>query len=358
MRIKYKDNHEYYMACSYNSKDNYFELKGSEQSTILYYPRLQLDNQYDFSKFSFVLLANESPTCSENSIYQVFIGENRIGWIFPFQALLSNNHDQANNPYFLKYAYVATELLLQAIEETDVREEPGEIYLEDYYNPELNVLVLDSENTAQIREFNLEKYVVGLFKHGYSFSGKGNILADVPTDGSRKRIKIKAVSEELSGVPNINYLFKEQLPFADNEVIRFYLCYQVIELLITIVFEDQFRKLLAEISVSAEKLFDHRETLSKLAGEKYRINELFTKYVELTETRDKTDLNAACEKLLTESGKDVAGSYYENLYAVRCLVVHKLYSLSTESIKMLADINKPFLNIIMDMLFTFKKECP
>ena len=159
-------------------------------------------------------------------------------------------------------------------------------------------------------------------------------------------------------MPNINYLFKEQLPFAENEVIRFYLCYQVIELLITIVFEDQFRKLLAEISVSAEKLFDHRENLSKLAGEKYRINELFTKYVELTETRDKTDLNAACEKLLTESGKDVAGSYYENLYAVRCLVVHKLYSLSTESIKMLADINRPFLNIIMDMLFTFKKECP
>ena len=355
MRIKYIDSRSCYTAKLYNPENNVFELKSDDGSTLLYQPELQLDTAYDPKKYTLHFLTNDSPSCSENSIFQVSVNKQRIGWVFPFQALLSNEHDYAQNPFFLKYAYVATDLLLQNVEETDKQVEPEQFYLEDYYNNEYNLLVLDSENTAKIDEFNLDDYLVGLFKYGYSFSEKGNKLANLPVAEQQKTISIKPIAKELSDIPTINYLFKEQLPFANDEVMRFHLCYQIIELLIEIIFKDQFSALIKKIAADPEKLSDHKETLSKITNEKQRVKELFTQYAPHTETGNKTDLDTACKKLLTASGRDISGSYYYNLYSVRCLIVHQLYSLSKDMLGMLEEINKAFLNIIMDVLFTFQK---
>lgn len=63
------------------------------------------------------MLYNKREDCTENSIYQVLVKNQRIGWIFPVQALLSRDHDYAKNSFFLKYAYVAICLLLEQIED-------------------------------------------------------------------------------------------------------------------------------------------------------------------------------------------------------------------------------------------------
>ena len=358
MRIKYIDNHSCYTAKSFDSDNNVFELKSDDGSTLLYRPILEL-NQEDPKHYTFHLLANDSPSCSENSIFQVYVGKQRIGWVFPFQALLSSDHDYAENPYFLKYAYVATELLLQHLEETDKRVEPEQFYLEDYYNTECNLLVLDSRNTGAIPNFNLEKdYLVGLYKYGYSFSEKGNSLANLPSSTEQSILHIKPIATALSEIPTINYLFREQLPFANSEIMRFHLCYQIIELLIEIVFKDKFTELVAEITETPDKLSDHKDTLSKITGEKERVKELFDRYAPRTESSYRTDLDTACQKLLAESNRKVSGSYYYNLYSVRCLIVHQLYSLSKDNLEILKEINKPFLNLIMDVLFQFRKPSP
>lgn len=356
MRIKYIDNRSCYTAKSFDSDNNVFELKSDDGSTLLYHPTLQLDREYDPKRYTFYFLANDSPSCSENSIFQVYIGKQRIGWVFPFQALLSSDHDYAENPYFLKYAYVATELLLQKIEETDKRAEPEQFYLEDYYNTEYNLLVLSSENTEKIPDFNLEKdYLVGLYEYGYSFSQKGNHLAQLPNGSQNKRISIKPIATALSEIPTINSLFKEQLPFASSEVMLFHLCYQIIELLIEIIFTDKFNELVEEIKANPNKLSDHKDTLSKISNEKERIKVLFEEYAPHTAVDYKHALNSACTKLLEASNRKVSPSYYFNLYSVRCLIVHQLYSLSADTLELLEKINEPFLNLIMDVLFTFKK---
>lgn len=354
MHIKYRDSNDVYSSVSYDTGANTFKIGGEHPNFLEYTPVLKLDPEYSPPNFSYLLLANESPACTENSIYQVYVGKQRIGWIFPLQALLSEEHDQSRNPYFLKYAYVALCLLLQNIEDIDNREMPEGIFLEDYYDPKKSILVLDKENTAKIDSFSLENYIVGLFQYGYAFKGKGNIFAECLPIESRTRITLKALSPQLSAIPNINFFFKEQLPVAENEVIRFYLYYQIIELLIAVVFEDQFKNMLAKISADSEALFDERDNLSKIASEKHRIKALFSNYVSC-ETTHQTDLNFACRKLLALNGKTVSTQYYENLYSVRCLLVHRLYTLSADSYDILQDINKPFLNVIMDILFSFKK---
>lgn len=355
MRIKYIDSNCYFTTKSYDPDKNIYELRANDGSTMLYSPMLQLDNEYDPKQYSLHLLSNSSPSCSENSIFQVYVGKQRIGWVFPFQALLSLEHDHAQNPYFLKYAYVATELLLQEIEQIDEQAEPGEFHLDDYYNSETNLLVLDSGNTSLIDSFNIDDYLVGLYKYGYSFSEKGNALADLSTGERKTKITIKPLSRELSGISTINDWFKKQLPFATDEVMQFHLTYQVIELLIEVIFEDKFHALINAIAADPKKLSDHKESLSNISNEKTRVKELFEKYAPHTETSHKTDLDTACKKLLHASGRDVSSNYYYNLYSVRCLIVHQLYSLPTGMREMLNEINKPFLNIIMDVLFTFQK---
>lgn len=42
------------------------------------------------------------------------------------------------------------------------------------------------------------------------------------------------------------------------------------------------------------------------------------------------------------------------MYSVRCLLVHSMYIMSDYSHELLEDINKAFLDVIMDILLTFK----
>lgn len=354
MRIRYTDSTEEFSGLSYDETNNIFTINGDCSSTFEYMPVLKLDPEYDPQDFYYLFLANENSSCTENSIYQVYIERQRIEWIFPIQALLSAEHNEAENKFFLRYAYVALCLLLQDIENLDKQRMPDEFLLEDYYEVQKNILVIDKENTSRIESFSIEDYMVSLFQHGYARKGKGNILAEELLIEQRKRINLKPISSELSMRFNINYLFEEQLSIAESEIVRFYLCYQIIELLIAAVFKDRFQKFLTTVSAETEAMFDAREELSIIAGEKYRIKCLFNDYVTC-ETQYKTDLNIACEKLLKLNGRKVAENYYENLYSVRCLLVHKLYSLGEESYKILDEINRPLLQIVAESLFSFKK---
>ena len=42
-----------------------------------------------------------------------------------------------------------------------------------------------------------------------------------------------------------------------------------------------------------------------------------------------------------------------NLYAVRCLIVHNLYSLDEDGRELLKELNNSFLDVVLDILFTF-----
>lgn len=354
MQIKYIDGHCIYSSFLYDAEENVFRISGEQSEFLEYSPILKLDNEYNPNNFFYILLTNESPSCTENSIYQVYVSEQRIGWIFPIQALVSKEHDYSNNAFFLKYAYVASYLLLESIKDDNRRETPDQLLLEDYYDAKRSILVIDKENVAKLDTFSIDNYIVGLYKYGYAYSGRGNIFAEFPGSEIRRRLNLKAVSTQLTMIPNINYLFKEQLPIAENEVIRFHLCYQIIELLISIVFEDQFQRVLKKIQTDSEELFNQRELLADIVGEKYRIKLLFNNYISC-ETSYCTDLDMACKRLLLLNKKDISQTYYENLYSVRCLLVHRLYSLTADSYQILQEINRPFLNVVMDILFSFKK---
>ena len=352
MQIKYKDSPIVFTELSYVSDDGSFVLQDTEHSsTLVYTPVLKLDNEYNVDNFTCLVLNNENAACTENSIFQLYVKDQRIGWIFPIQSLLSSDHDCAQNKYFLKYAYVATYLLLRDIECLDKLLTPSYIDLDKFYESKKCICVIDHENTAKIEDFDIENYVVSLFKHGYSFFGRGNLLADMPAGGVNKRLQLTPISKDLCKNPYINHLFKAQFPNADNPLVCFHLCYQIIELLISVVFDNKLKTIVEKLEKQPESLFDLREELNEMVGEKKRVNWLFSQYVRISST---VELKLACEKLLNANQKAISPSYSDDLYSVRCLLVHKLYSITKESYKILEELNKVLLPIVIEMLCSFQ----
>ena len=353
MKIKYRDNSSEFTRFHYDKDENKFVITSSnpeDDSELLYFPVLHLDEDetYPIANFSYQLFNNEHST--ENSIYQVYVDKKRIGWIFPIQALLSCEHDYSDDVYFLKYAYVATVLLLQNLSDRDRIDSPDEFLLQDYVNSNKCILVIDHQNLSKVEATDISDYMVSFFKYGYEITGNGN-SQPLPIVGT-KRMKVRPLAKDLRGNEHINYLFEEQFPSAETPVIRFHLCYQIIELLISRVFDHKFQTIIGKLSLNPENLFDLKDDFTKITGEKERVKCLFEDYSSC-DRRDIGPLQAACEKFLTQNGKKVNGNYYYDLYSVRCLLVHKLYSIKKESYQQLDDINRPFLNIVIDMVLSF-----
>lgn len=351
MFIKYNETGEVFISWNYDKRNAAFTIFTNDKEKIMeYVPVLKLDTEYDPENFRLVILHNKRKDCSENSIYQVYIKEQRIGWIFPIQALQSCDHSYADNKFFLKYAYVAICLLLDKIDDKDKKIWSGDFVLEDFYDSSDSILVMDNENCGKIQNFDLDHYVVSLYKNGYSFTGQGNLYSDI--DLADKTIKLVAQSKELDDIPYIVELFKKQIPGEREEFAMFYTYYQIIEILISIVFQVKFKKILSDLSEDADSLFDKRDELNDIVSEKNRVKWLFSNYVSIR-TDIKNELNIACIELLQCCEKKTSENLAENLYQVRCLLVHKLYILTDANKRILRKLNGSFLDVLMDIIISF-----
>ena len=353
MLLKFKDSEDVCNSLQYEKENNVFYLQNSVGKTICeFWPKLQLDSEYNPSQYRYLFLHNEREDYSENSIFQVYVDKQRIGWIFPIQALLSDQHDYAGNKFFLRYAYVAVWLLLNNIKSENEQEISSEIFLDDFYDNSLTLLVLDNENISRLEgTFGIENYTISLYQYGYSWSGRGNL--DSQIEKPDKRIHLKPIAKELQRTKYIYTMFEKEIPKIQEAFARFHTYYQIVEILISIVFEDKFKTFVDLLKNSKESLFEQRDKLGNMILEKQRVKWLFAEYVSIPQT-EKNILDEQCKKLLQENSKKAGVGMAENLYAVRCLLVHSMYTLNEYSHEILEDINKAFLEVIMEMLLTFK----
>jgi len=353
MYIKFAEDEDEFSCFEFIKEENLFRIISRSRKNILQYnPILELDSEYNPDNFEIVFLNNTRDDCTENNIFQIYVENNvRIGWIFQIQALLSQEHDYANDKFFLKYAYVASYLLLNQIESRNRINLQEDINICDYYDIELNVLVLDKDNCMKISDFSLNDYIVDLFKSGYSINGNGNLLSYI--DRPNKKIVLHRQSSELNKITYITVLFKNILSQEQELFARFHTLYQIVEIIISIIFDNDFIKFVGALNCDTENLFDMRDKLSNMASEKARIEKLFNQYVKVS-TVSANVLNDVCGKLLENNKKERNQKYYNNLYAVRCLLVHRLYSLDETSNETLKEINAAFLDVIVEILLTFK----
>lgn len=355
MYLKYNNDENEYCKLNYSDKENTFELKTMDNtSSIIFVPKLHLHAEYDPMNYEMIFLQNDA--ASENSIYPIYADDKRIGWIFPIQALLSTEHERAENMHFLKYAYVAIYKLLDLIEDKDSKEQSTDLLLTDYYSSDKQILLIDKDNITQIEDFNIDSYVLSLFIKGYTFIDKGHSPFDLEIVD--KNLRIKSLPKDLKSAGYINILFKNLIPIEMEAFAKFHLLYQVVEMLISGVFDSEFSKFITRIDSEADKLFDNKDRLNDIINEKKRVSMLMSSYTRIP-FQKKERLNKLCVDILKKSSRtfsagDDEADMPKNVYAVRCLIVHTFYVLDKELYEdILNDLNEAFLDVVIEMVQSY-----
>lgn len=352
MKITIKDSKKICREFVYNKQNHIFELMDQKRNVLAEInTKILLDDEYNPNNFVVKILHNNRNDCTEESIYQVLIERQRIGWIFPIQSIHSKEHSYSENAYYLKYAYVAwCHLLSSCVADVEFIED---FNLFNFYQDDINLLVLDNDNCAKITDFDYDKYIVSLFQNGYSESGLGNLFSDSIVHD--KTIKLCRMSNNLDDIPYIIELFRNQIPNETNEISRFHTYYQIIEILISKVFDDLFMKFLDELGGDSNNLFERKEKLSEFTNEKYRVKRLCNDYSKI-ETSLRNELNEKCKSLLVYTNGKTGNEMHDNLYQVRCLIVHRMYLLDDKAKIILKEINDLFLDLIIQLTMTFHVE--
>ncbi len=353
MHLKFDDENVVYTKIVYDWVGKCFILVSAEGTCLECENFLELDDEYNLADYSYEIL-NTKTLNRENDIFQVYdkqVGV-RMGWIFPIQALVSNDHDHVDDIYFLKYAYVAMYFLLHAIDEEDRRSSRDFLRITDFYPDGAIVLILCKSNCSSIKDFCIEDYVVDLFRYGYSFSP--DIVDTQRRISIEKKINVRRISEYIKDKIFIVEVFKSllvrttPLPLA-----KFHMLYQIIELLIGDIFSYEFIGFNNKIGEDTDNLFDTKDDLQKIVGEKYRVKQLFSRTYSHVDGIITDRLLDVCNEILRASGKKERANVAESLYAVRCLVFHSYGSIPAESRKKVDEINLIFEEVVIELLITF-----
>lgn len=356
MYLKFNDDDKIYSHVNYDSEKTCFYMASSKNERLKCESHLGLDVKDDVEDYC-VKIFNNDILNRENDIFQVYDKHVniRLGWIFPIQALLSSEHNYAKDIHFLKYAYVATYLLLDNVNEENIRNSSEVLRLTDFYSEDAIIFVLCKSNCKQINDFCFEDYIIDFFRYGYSclpyyINGEKNV-------DERKRINLRRISKDVKEKMFIVEVFEKLLVQTKlSQLAKFHMLYQIVELLIGDIFSYEFTNFSEKISEDTNNLFDLKDELQRLTGEKYRVKRLFNTYSRIDEATKK-ELMDVCNKLLKVSSKKEKDEVGDSLYSVRCLVFHNYGSIPANERELIEDINKIFEKIVIELLITFSISC-
>ncbi len=353
-----------------NESELSFVLSSSTQRSERAFIKYVLTPHTDYLPSDYSLYILKSHILNrENDIFQVFEKElkRRIGWIFPIQALLSKEHDKAENRHFLKYSYVAFHKLLLNVEHyktyiPDINSKSN-YELTDFYGDEIIILILSKSQVKEIESFNIENYFISLYSQGYYNCQPTDSITDFHSRGAlseppnkvNQKIYIKRISKELQEEVYLSRLFKNLLKTEKHHLVRFYLLYQVIELIIERIFKQDFLDTMKEFDDSQDKnIFELKEKINFISSEKERLSKLINKVETHFDGNCKTNLILACNDLLPFNSKP-KDSLALSLYAARSFIVHKFRQLPEEDLLKIEKINKEFETILIALLLNYEE---
>ncbi|MFN4955606.1 MAG: hypothetical protein ACK5F3_16090, partial [Aphanizomenon sp.] len=156
------------VTSTFNDDEYHFELSDSSGTKVYIDYVLTAYNDYkpeDYSLFIFKSWILNS----ENNIFQAYekdINE-RVGWMFPIQSLVSNEHKYVSNSHFLKYAYVAFLKLLINREQyetfTPYLQTIDSYRLTEFYGDDIIILVLSNTQIQKLDNFHIDNYLTSLY---------------------------------------------------------------------------------------------------------------------------------------------------------------------------------------------------
>jgi len=311
---------------------------------------------YDFSpkvndpeNYSVALFRHDH--LKESDIREIYNGNARRGFFIPLQAIGSNDHDYADNPYFSIYAGRVLERICDDPQFQNARKELA-AYSTSNDAVDLDEILGDTVGAvcvyrpSMLPGEHIESYIPSFLrqgllpyqpgKHECTWIG-GFSLAEERKLVIRPSCVYPVMPDELK-----NTLISV-IPRQTDPVVQFFLIYQFVEWFIQCVFASRGRTVFSRIRAienpTVQQVREFVDEISRISSEKTRIKDLFAACEG--DAEDRAELRDHAKKFLKACGvrtKREETPYL--LYLVRNQVVHNSYRITEdarESLKLLVE---------------------
>ncbi len=278
---------------------------------------------------------------SQNDIWEIKLTSSNItcGFLLPITRLddselilsdetVSEKTIQSIN----KYKYACYELLLKNYISNKYKIDDKEISISDLY-PDFYILILCNKF---IGNFNIYNYLPYLYKLRFIYVDFSKINVPLPNFHQNKRdlteiykknkaIKLFPTFSDISKYEYIKNLFEEDLISVDNNLARFMMLYQIIEIYIENRLEYCAQKYLHDYERKICNFNDFKENINKMQKERTRIDSLLKlKAFDNNFENEYKNLN-----FMQYEASDSLGVL---LYNLRNKIVHSFHSIEKTSL--------------------------
>lgn len=314
---------------------------------------------------NFIIKILHKKDVPENEILNIFtkqedcngqLIDKRIGWIIPFSSLISIEHDYVNNIHFGYYAFYAyanlinnSEVIMSLKQGKSFNAIINQLYIE---NKDCVMFIVEKDNIPTLQ--SLECYEISMYQHGY-YRDYYRVNPHHIHPKSPNEVYLKKTSEIFYSENKYqeDYIksFIHYWYFESNPKIRFFLLYQMIEILMDDIMINQLQKQLNDYKLgkAATRGLD---SLIKANTELSRIK----KMIELSQLKisDYENLHKECDNYLVNKGHDTV-AFPESLYHFRNLIVHRFRWIISdeETVNKINDLMEIFL---FDVIINYKRE--
>ena len=347
-----------------NYLDGNFILKSKGNDDVNVITPLVLDDSFKDKDFLVYFFAKKD--IKESDIFEVHCKNThfswaRIGWLIPIISLDSADHNYADNPHFLKYAYIGAYKALQLIGDSVYSknvEKNIDISFLDIFHEFSVVFVVSKELLADFNEFNIGRLYPGLISFGYSQLGtlNPNEITLIGNQPNGNKLKIEAMSEDIDNYRLINDLLFSSFVYEKKAVFKFFYLYQIIELLIEIIYKNEQEIFVERLIGAKEDLSKTKEIIGEIQeyiSERKRIKLLINNYSSVNKNDSLNDLKSVCNNFLVKIGRKEGACFDDYLYPIRNFIFHQYKDVPSGFCELLDSVVEEFLDIFPLLLSSF-----
>lgn len=300
-------------------------------------------------------------------------GDNKlVGYIFSLSALIQNS-DIFDNIHLQKIAFNVLKKLLEEkdlslLAATPAYRSDSAYNLSDFYDEEL-VAIAICDQFVEFQNYSFTNYLPDLYTYGFRIAPSNDF--NPPPSSSQlvinnfnslqSAITVSAPKNNLHLNYFIQSLIKNDLFLNDNEVARFHLYYQVIEMMLEKVYKNEIKIGILSRFASLSS-FDIKENLRETMKETYSLDKLTGgNYTEI-ETEILEELHLNIDSFLKYVSIEFeANEISRKIYKVRNLLFHA-YSKILENPKLVKDtinarlknVNDSFEYLLIEIISSYK----
>ena len=269
-------------------------------------PEIFFDHYCNDFHNKYTLFVLKRDNLKENQITNIYLKktpeekEKRIGFIIPTMAIESQEHDFAENTYFWKFSNAALQILFNTNNNfifpntIDISQE--KIYLSDLLGGNIAFLVIEK------KDFDISEIFSSIIRYGFLLREENE--ENEENDNLPKKLNLLNISPDLESVKNQIFNILKIYHLQSNSAFKFFLLYQIIEILIQEIFQNTKNELLESLEnqTDVDKI---KEILRNYTSEENRLGKLVDTYAVKNGTfknENIEDLQNACKNYLHAIG--------------------------------------------------------